>query len=527
MTSMEDRVHDTWSPLDFILENLSRRPGRTWLDEVDTRRLNAYTVLAGYRDNIRARYLPDAQGSRIVNVDGVIHNTSQDTSHYREYGDADLLITTTRALVLGETQEVEPAERTPAWATTFWESWVESERWAQKLLTGEAHTCTYGDGVYVLTPSPSKQRPRLRVYDPGFYFPDTTTRVEGWEDEDYPPIVHLAWEYEDRQHHRWIRRTTWRMVPLEAAVSRPWGGATAWTCMYRQVDYRLDTLREGADVYSPELATTSVVLQDWTDLGIDFIPVVHVPNTPTEWGESIMLRVGQLLDDVQNTDTDLAIASQHASSTLVTEGAAPALTGAPGEILGMPAGTDAKWLDTSRNLDALLKFAQHLADRLLQNTRLSKALVGAIQPNDVPSGYALQLGFHAARQLMRELRTVREEKHPLVLKFALRMAQAYGWVQPGEVPAPTVVFGASLPSDLASAVSLVKDLLPIHGISTLTAVQILVEAGVPIDKAEDEVRRIEQESTKRALELFEATGNAQAAAALLGVATPVVAPPVV
>lgn len=524
MTHME-RVHDTWSPLDYILDHLERTPGATWLDTHDQRRLNAYKVLAGYRDNIRARYLPDAQSrSRVVNIDGLIHRTDQHTNHYREYGDADLLITTTRALVLGETQTVEPADGTPQWAAQFWEQWTVAERWEQKLLTGEAHTATYGDGVYVLTPSPEKKRPRLRVYDPGFYFPDTVTTVPGWEDEDYPPIVHLAWEYE-QDGHTWIRRSTWKMTPLDQAVSRPWGGSSAWTCLYRQVDYRLDNLISGATVYSPEISNRGVVVQDWTDLNVDFIPVVHVPNTPTVWGESTVLRVTQVLDDVQNTDTDLAIASQSASSTLVTKGATPTVTGGPGEYLGLPSDADAGWLDTSRNLDALLKFAEFLADRVVQNTRLSKALVGAIQPNEVPSGFALQLGFHAARQLMRELRTVRTEKHPLVLKFALRMSQAYGWTQPGEVQAPFVVFGASLPSDLASAVQMVKDLLPIGGMSTPTAVRVLAEAGVPVDDAEQEVEAIRRESYEAAVKLFEATGNAAAAAAMLGV-DPGVVPPV-
>lgn len=522
------RVHDTWSPLDYILEHLTT-PTPTWLDAVDARRLSAYRVLAGYRDNIRTRYLPDKQSrGRTVNIDGKIITTTNEADSYREYGDADLLITTSRALVLGETQTVEPAEDTPDWATRFWADWIVDERWEQKLLTGEAHSTTYGDGVYVLTPSVDKKRPRLKVYDPGFYFPDHITEVEGWEAEDYPPIVHLAWEYE-KDGHTWIRRSTWRMVPLDQPVSRPWGGVSGWTCMFRKVDYRLDQLLDGATVYSQEIARNPVEIQGWTDLGIDFIPVVHVPNTPTDadWGESVLLRVAQLLDDVQNTDTDLALASQTASSTLVTEGASPTLTGGPKEYLNLPAGASANWLDTSRNLDALLKFAQALADRLLQNTRLSKALVGAIQPNDVPSGYALQLGFHAARQLMRELRTVRTEKHPLVLKFALRMAQAYQWAPKGEFPTPKVVFGASLPSDLATAVETVRTLLDARAISTGTAVLILKEAGLPIEDANTEVEAIRRENTRAAVELFEATGNTAAAAAMLGVAPGTLTPPVV
>lgn len=523
-----DRTHDAWAPLNFIADQLtSSMRGPTWLDAVDRRRLNAYRVLAGYRDNVRSWYLPEnAQRSRVENVDGRIEVSKAEASSYREYGDADLLVTTARALVLGETQDIEPADGTPEAAAAWWRAWAVSERLTQKLLEGEAHSVGLGDGVYVLTLSPAKKRPRLRVYDPGFYFPDTITPVEGWEDEDYPPIVHLAWE-EEVEGVTWVVRSTWAMTPLDTPKTMPWGDTTSWTCMFRRVRYPLAQLIDNATVYSPEISRNPVVVQDWTDLGVDFIPVVHVPNTPEEWGSSILTRTVQVLDDVQNTDTDLALGSQSASPALATTGApAGGLTGLPGEQIGLPVGASAEWLDTSKNLDALLKYAGHLADRLAQNTRLSQTLLGRVQPNDVPSGYALALGFHPARQLMRELRTVRDEKYPLILKFAYRMAQAHNWAPSGDVPAPTVTLGASLPSDLASAVQLVTDLLPVHGISTETAVRVLVEAGVPIEDATAEVRLIRTEQTKQAVELFEATGNSAAAAERLGIApAALVAPP--
>lgn len=529
MTGTE-RIHDTWSPLDYIADAMPTVRGPVWLDGTDQRRLTAYRVLAAYRDNIRRWYLPDAaQRGRIENVDGRISIEREVASSHREYGDADLLVTTARALVLGETQDVEPTDGTPAPAAAWWRQWVVSERFTQKLLQGEADAVGLGDAVYVLVPSDAKRRPRLKVYDPGFYFPDTLTPVEGWEDEDYPPIVHLAWEEEDPTGVRWVVRSTWRMTPLEQPRPAAWGEVVSWTCEYRKVRYAAADLIDNVSVYSPDMgpARSTVVVQDWTDLLVDFIPVVHVPNTPEEWGTSVLTRAVQLLDDTQNTDTDLAIASQSAAPALATTGVtAGGLTGRPGEQIGMPTGGTAEWLDTSRNLDALLKLSVALSDRLAQNTRLSQALLGRVQPNDVPSGYALALGFHPARQLMRELRTMRHEKYPLVLKFAYRMAQSYGWATPGPAPAPTVTLGASLPSDLASAVQLVTDLLPAGGISTSTAVRVLIEAGLPIADAEKEVQLIRTEQTKQAVEVFEATGNAAAAAERLGIAPVVpVTPP--
>lgn len=526
---MRDYVHDRWAPLAYVpdIGQETRPPGvGTWLDDIDARRLTAYRILGAYIDNLRRYWLPGEQwAGGVENVDGMIRIQKPEASNWREYGDAALLVDTARALILGEDQSVEfPTDDDTDADPTVQEEWVKDwsvrERLTQKLLQGEANTVGLGDGVYVLAPDPTKQRPRLRVYDPGFYFPDTITQVKGWTDDEFPPIVHLAWEEVDNDGVTWIVRSTWRMAPLEQAVTAAYGGTRQWTCWFRKVRYRLDALIPKATVYSPEMSYLhgTDVVQDWTDLAVDFVPVVHVPNTPEEWGGSILLRVGQILDDIQGTDTDLATGAQtSASPTLVTTGGpAGGLTGAPGELLGLDGGT-AAWTDTSKNLVALTAYLDGLLERVSVNTRLAQALLGRVQPNEVPSGVALQLGFHPARQLMREARTVRDEKYPLILKFALRLAQAAGWVPMSDTPDMLITLGASLPADLATAVETVKDLLPVHGISTETAVRILVQAGLPIDDAQAEVERIRQENFDDAVKLFEATGNASAAANWLGV----------
>lgn len=533
---MQPTIHDAWSPLSYVpaLGDAMPQDRPTWVDVVDSRRLAAYRVLDAYKDNVRRYLAPkEARERKVVNVDGKIDVTKPPADSHREYGDAALIIDTAKALVLGEAQTIEfpTDEPTPKGAPVdpveeWVREWARKERLTQKLLDGETKSVGLGDGVYVLGVNSSKQRPTLRVYHPGFYFPDTQTPVPGWVEEDFPPIVHLAWEEEDPHGVVWVVRHTWQLFPLQAPASAPWGGVMEWECHYRHVRYRLDGLIKNATVYSPELSRTAHVVQDWTPLGVDFIPVVHVPNTPDEWGESVLLRVGQILDDIQYTDTDLAQgAATSAAPVFVTEGApVSGLTGAPGTALGFPEGGSGAWADTSKNLTAWHQHINHLLDRLAVNARLAQALLGRIQPNDVPSGYALALGFHPARQLMRECRTVRNEKYPLILRFALRLAQAQGWVDAAPTPQMVVTLGASLPADLPTAVETVKELLPINGMSTATAVRVLVQAGLPIEDAQEEVEAIRKESFDAAVKLFEATGNAAAAAAMLGV-DPVTLPP--
>lgn len=185
---MRPHIHDTWAPLAYVPEldvsENSRPPGsHTWVDNYDARRLAAYRILAAYADNIRRFYLPDhTWDSRVENVDGLIRVHRAEASQYREYGDPALIVDTARALILGDDQSVEfpDAEDDEPTDLEKWVlDWARKERLTQKLLQGEANSVGLGDGVYVLGADPEKRRPRLRVYDPGFYFPDTVTHVDG------------------------------------------------------------------------------------------------------------------------------------------------------------------------------------------------------------------------------------------------------------------------------------------------------------------------------------------------------------
>ncbi|MFE6533438.1 hypothetical protein ACFVMA_31335 [Streptomyces rochei] len=141
----------------------------------------------------------------------------------RELGDAANLVDTALGYFLGSEQKVVVEGAEHADEETSTPGAVEAaavqerlRRWADKeLLTfriqqAERAAVLLGDSVMVLAWNPDKQRPTLRVYDPGFFFPQ-------WDDqdEDFPSRVHLAWELpadEDAGLRARVRRVTYAAV---------------------------------------------------------------------------------------------------------------------------------------------------------------------------------------------------------------------------------------------------------------------------------------------------------------------------
>jgi hypothetical protein len=161
------------------------------------------------------------------------------------------------------------------------------------------------------------------------------------------------------------------------------------------------------------------------------------------------------------------------------------------------------------------------------NSRVPASLLGRISPAEVPSGITLQLSFSPMQSMVRELRLSRGEKYPLMFKFVQRLAMAGGVLDGEELPAE-MVFGSFLPSDVAEVVKNVRLLLtPPQAISVETAVAMLMEVGLPIEDAAEEVQRIRQHDYESANKLADATGDQDAVRSLLGLEPTVIAPPAI
>lgn len=541
-------THDLWAPLSHILEiggnDESIRPLNlpTWVDATDARRLMAYRVLTSYRTNVRRMFLPDTMWQKNIEPDstGTLRQVGKTAAESaREYGHGALLVDTARSIVLGEAQtplipelkDTDPEDPNLAGARAAQDwltGWATSERLAAKLLIQEANTIGDGDGVHVLSWSTDQGRPTLRVYDPGFYFPDLLAldTMPGWSQE-YPPVVHLAWEYERPDGVTILRRHSWRMTRLNATVPAPWGGERAWTCLYQAAEWRIDRIKDKVSVYTLKAGAFGGTILAEEDLLIDFIPVIHIPNTESgeHFGAATPMIVAQILDDLSFSDTDLAQTAETSAAppaSFVGTGPAQPMASGPGASWWTEAGSSAGFVDTSRVLDAGLKHKKSLLEDLAINTRLGLALLGRVVPSDVPSGFALQLGFAPAQSMLREMRLVRHEKHPLILKFAMRLAQARGALSAGPTPAAVIDLGAALPTDLAVVIDQATTLLGAKAVSTGTAVRMLMGAGLPIRDAEAEVEAIRREDTASAVQVVDATGDVDAARDRLGLgpATP-------
>jgi hypothetical protein len=534
-------VIDAWSWLNYkpVMVDAGR-PGsrafpelaRTWMPPHELRRLAAYKVLASY-DNNQAGQLAAASGDA-----GALER--------RELGDAANLVDTALGYLLGSEQKVavEGAEHaddetpTPGAAEAAavqarLRMWADKELLTFRVQQAERAAVLLGDSVMVLAWNPQKQRPTLRVYDPGFFFPQ-------WDDEDddFPSRVHLAWELpadDEAGLKARVRRVTYELGPIsgdgeedDGAGGRqyPWepGRTSNVTCYLTDAEWLLDDLKNGETLDRLPMGNAAYrVGADGTelnrlDLMIDFVPVVHLANTIPDggehWGRSVLARVLQALDELAATDSDSSAASATTGTPIIGLAGArlpvDRATGQPQELqvkagavwqLGETGRMDA--LDTSPQLAELRARVDHLLERIASNSRVTAAGLGTLDATEVPSGYALKLALGPLDALIGMMRLAREHKYRLLFKMVQRLYQAgrvEGWPT-GESLPTRLAWAPHTPTDRAAVLDEVVTAFGAGVLSLETAVAMLVEAGYPIEDASQEVARIrakaEQEAAMR------------------------------
>lgn len=596
MADSDPIVIDPWAGLSHrpLLDPSNGQAGNlapSWVgrgNSTDVRRVNAYMVLASLIENSSRVFLKDATRKR----------------ESREYGDAALIRDSVLAALLGEdlTIQVDGADAdkpkpptaddpdSDAGAGTgpdddesdlpdddeddetfeqqlaewqlatdrqeWFDAWATRERFPLKVHETERNAIGLSDGVYRLDWSTEKHRTRLRVYDPGFYFPVLSADL----DDEFPDRVHLAWEFDDGGTMK-VRRITYERVTIAEAVGRGLeiDGATAsaagaedevtWTKDYPYADADDDSstyvtlmtdatwVRQdlkfnlniaGVDNFR-DLGATYAVNEDGDeirnlDLGVDFLPIVHIPNTVAltdHFGVSCLTRICQILDDVAGTDTDLQAASAITGAPPISvnvpnaSGATQALYG-PGSVFY---GGTVTVADVSKSLDALLKLDDSLLKRLSVNGRVPEEVLGRVAAGDISSGVQLALSFGPFRSLINELRLVRGDKYRLLFKMLQRFAIVGGKagepVKPGKaLPADAKVldvemaFGSFMPNDLKAAVDLVVALVKAHLMSRTIALKMLAGLGIDYgDDFDEELDRIKAEDFEGAYRIAETTGS--------------------
>ncbi|MDJ0464996.1 hypothetical protein [Streptomyces sp. H27-C3] len=537
----------------------------TWVPDDDTRRLSAYTVLAAY-DNNQAGELAEVR-------DG------PEARERREFGDPATFVDAITADVLGDEQHIvvdgadhDEDDTSPeaAEASAVQEDllqWAEDEQLAMRMQQGERKAVSLGDAVYRLSWEPGKGRPTVRAVDPGFYFPVLD------DDGEFPRRVHFAWELaadpkrglKDR-----LRRVTYELGPIAPATvsatdrigrplrtfvgepdaplltpgdtlddaggilrQYPWNDAPSpYTCYLTDAVWLLEDLERTSDI--DDLPTDKAMFAqredcevlNALDLMIDFVPVIHLPNTvpaaEEHWGRPSLARVLQIMDELAASDTDAARASATTGSPIISvsglQDTRSDIEAGPGMVFKLADGGRMDVLNTAPQLAQLLTTVESLRDRAAVNLRLPAVALGTQDPAQMPSGYALRLSLGPLDKLIAGMRLARRHKYMLMLKFVQRLfiaGQAPGWIGRNVQPA-TIVMGAYTPTDRAGVLEEVSTAYTANLISLETALRMLVEGGWPIEDIPDEIERIQARAFTQAGALADATGDAEAVRDYLG-----------
>ncbi len=454
--------------------------------------------------------------------------------------------------------------------------WADRVQLLLTLQEAEDDAVTLGDGIIALWPRPGGW-PTVQVYDPGFYFPEIPANGD---QVDFPDVVHVAWEFDETtagRTERFVRRLTWQLVPITATRATEVDGVPVWvgpdgtplregealtlpptervgadgiirrtlpwhtdgedtdvTCLFSDATWELSAVQAG-EPFALDITEARTVTAHRYDMGIDFIPVIHRPNTPTgreHYGRALCDLAVRAFDDLAMVDTLTMKGAQFLGKPAVWASGVDVGTDAqvmPGMIHGLGATGVMHTLDLSAGLPQLMALGASIEGRIGVSLGIGELVGRARATGGAESGIRKLLELAPAISVVGNLRATRAPKDSLLLKMGQRMAQVTGVLDPGPTPMTRIRYGAFLPTDQVQVMEAVTAGLVAHAISTQTAVGMLIAAGYNIDDAQAEVQRIYSEDPEAARAVADATGSESAAAERLGVTLPdpPAAPPVI
>ncbi|WP_432034041.1 hypothetical protein [Streptomyces antibioticus] len=583
-------VIDAWSWLNYkpVMAD-PRKPGRnaftelaaSWVPEEDLRRLAAYKLLAAYDSN-QAGQVAAASGDEAGLERRELGDAAKlvDTALGYLLGDKQTIVVSGAEHANDDDPPADASEAAVVQAQL--RAWAEKELLPLRMQQAERTTILTGDGVYTLAWDPAKGRVLLRTLDPGFYFPEWSE--DGEQDgAEFPVRVHFGWELPEdprRGLKARLRRITYELGPigpaskvgrakdgrpirefvdgadgepvlivgdvLDAATGTvhrtyPWAPdrPSGITCYLTDAEWLLDDLKHADDIHNLPLDKAAYRVRsdgevlDRLDLMVDFVPVIHLTNSipagGEHWGQPVIAKVLQGLDELSATDSDSSSASATTGSPIIGLAGArlpvDRKTGQPlpvrvqaGMVWQLDEGGRMDALDTSAQLAELRARVDHLLDRIAGNSRLTSSGLGTLDPAAVPSGYALQLALGPLDSLVSSMRLARAHKYRLLFKMVQRLHQAGhadGWPV-GESLLSRLAWGPHTPTDRSAVLDEVVRGFTAGVLSLETSIRMLIDAGYPIDDVQEEAERIQKRAFDAAARLADATGDNDVVRAYLG-----------
>jgi hypothetical protein len=491
--TQEEKVYDIYAPLlNFkkALEQLNRvGVSFQYIPKEHRRRLKAYELLEAFYYNYSRdyRFSPDSGG------------TSQNDTIF-EAGDAQWICDTIKSKLFGD--KIDIAIEMPDEIKeigTLRDSGKEPERLAELealrsgLVQREAYLrrwwknnnvrididkneqkCSYlGDCAYLVEWVKEKiegewiSRPNIKTYDPGFVFPFFNCNDKSLDgDALVKDRVILAWEETSRAILDNVGEDQFFVIYREIYELRV--DKNGDQKCFRKSGYYKYNGSENVDLLN--LIDDNLLDESgakWEDLGIDFMPVLIVPNIEVEghdFGLSNLHFLIGVIDAMINNDSDirknselLGGASVFASGKDVRLAIDPvtkqpkAIAIQPNTFYPLGEGGSAVLLDTSSMQKALLDTHGVIEKKLLRNSKITEIGAGKVEVSQL-STISIKLLMQPLLDKINPMRDQRNRRYSTMFYYVQRLFQLKGTTEEKSIFASplydfTVKWGAILPGD--------------------------------------------------------------------------------
>jgi hypothetical protein len=492
--STESRTYDIYASL-LNYKNEISVLGRPFINAISIpddhwRRQQAYELLSAYYQNYSRdyRYAPEAGPTSSENPNDDIF----------ESGDVAWLCERFKSKILGdEISVVIPGPRslkripeltrkiadgdatlqpdldaltaiqaTVAEQQAYIQDWFEDNGVALSIDENELLLSYLGDCVYFIEWDRDEARPSIRTYDPGFYFPGLFDRSSSLQEDVQDRVVDrviISWSEPDSESEDGDATMAWRDV---FELRRHSDGTLHCWRQYGYYRYASGSTTLLVDYDDAELIEETS--DGWNDIGIDFIPIVQIPNIKVQGSDFGMSNTHFLIavfDSLMNAYTDLRKNAEHlGGGTVIATGEDLAITRDPDTKKPIPieiepgtmyfAGRNGSvtLLDTSTMQDALIKTIEKYETLIIRNSQITEIGAGTMAAQQVPSGYALTILAQPLFDKIAPMRLVRQLKYQKLFEMVQKLWGLFGSPEEkalfADVMYPVKIqFGKIIPTD--------------------------------------------------------------------------------
>jgi len=404
------------------------------------------------------------------------------------------------------------------------QGWFKDGSVYNTLSENELKCSWSGDMVYYTMWDDIKKKPVLHTYDPGYIFPYffNESPTVSFQDNNSEVVERwfLAWNTTFYDTPAVYRETYELRRGFDPEDTRPEGQKEYKTRCFRHIAYY--AFNEDAGIALDEFTDEQIVpaknedgsdglVEDWTDMEIDFIPFKWIPNIALEgeaFGLSNLQPLIDIFDNMINNYSDTNKNSEYLGGAIMAasgedvkpatnlDGSLKAIEIQPCSVYFLGKGGQISVVDTSTMQTALIATREVLHKSFLNNADIPDVLTAKGGDTTANlSGYALRIMIQPFLDKITPMRSNRSESYGelfiMIQKlWALKGNDYERLIFAGEIYKPEVNFGDLSPSDELETVKKLNLLDSI--LSNKTILELAKKEGYDIDVVEELIAKEEQ-----------------------------------